>query len=57
MSKREPGPDLIRCLAFFFVVLFHSFLNNGYYYEPQAGAAMWVWAVFDGSARQITACS
>ena len=30
MSKREPGLDIIRCLAFFFVVLFHSFLNNGY---------------------------
>ena len=50
MSKREPGPDLIRCLAFFFVVLFHSFLNNGYYYEPQAGAAMWVW----GSVRWLS---
>ena len=50
MSKREPGLDIIRCLAFFFVVLFHSFLNNGYYYEPQAGAAMWVW----GSVRWLS---
>lgn len=42
MSEREPGLDLIRCLALLFVVTFHSFLYNGYYYEPQTGMVMWV---------------
>lgn len=42
MSKREPGLDLLRCLALLFVVTFHSFLNNGYYSEPQNGMAMWL---------------
>ena len=42
MSKREPGLDLLRCIALLFVVIFHSFLNNGYYSEPQVGASMWL---------------
>ncbi|MBQ8587341.1 MAG: acyltransferase family protein [Oscillospiraceae bacterium] len=42
MPKREPGLDLLRCIAFLFVVTFHSFLNNGYYSEPQTGVAMWL---------------
>lgn len=42
MSKREPGLDLLRCIAFLFVVTFHSFLNNGYCYEPQVGVMMWL---------------
>lgn len=42
MLKREPGLDLIRCIALLFVVLFHSFLNNGYYSQPQTGIAMWL---------------
>lgn len=42
MRKREPGLDLLRCLALLFVVTFHSFLNNGYYTQPQRGAAMWL---------------
>ncbi|MGM9600438.1 MAG: acyltransferase [Faecousia sp.] len=42
MSKREPGLDLLRCIAFLFVVTFHSFLNNGYYFEPQVGFCMWL---------------
>lgn len=42
MSKREPGLDLLRCIAFLFVVTFHSFLYNGYYFAPQAGIAMWL---------------
>jgi len=42
MTKREPGLDLLRCIALLFVVSFHSFLNNGYYYEPQKGVAMWL---------------
>ncbi|MBR2889831.1 MAG: acyltransferase family protein [Oscillospiraceae bacterium] len=40
--KRESGLDLLRCLALLFVITFHSFLNNGYYYEPQTGFAMWL---------------
>ena len=42
MSKREPGLDLLRCTALLFVVTFHSFLNNGYYSEPQVGVSMWL---------------
>lgn len=40
MSKREPGLDLLRCLALLGVVTFHSFLYNGFYFEPQMGFAM-----------------
>ncbi len=43
MKERESGADIIRCLAFAFVVIFHSFLYNGYYYAPQQGLAMVVW--------------
>ena len=42
MNKRESGLDLLRCLAFLFVVIFHSFLNNGYYHQPQVGIFMWL---------------
>lgn len=42
MNKRESGLDLLRCLAFLFVVIFHSFLNNGYYQQPQVGIFMWL---------------
>lgn len=42
MSKREPGLDLLRCIALLFVVTFHSFLNNGYYSESQVGISMWL---------------
>lgn len=42
MTKRSPGLDLIRCLAFLFVVLFHFYLNNGYYVMPQKGVIMWL---------------
>ena len=42
MAKRESGLDLLRCLALLFVITFHSFLNNGYYYEPQIGILMWI---------------
>ena len=42
MPKREPGLDLLRCTALLFVVTFHSFLNNGYYSESQAGISMWL---------------
>lgn len=42
MSERQSGLDVLRCLALLFVVTFHYFLNNGYYYEPQKGYAMWL---------------
>lgn len=48
--QRKTGLDLLRCLAFMFVVVFHSFLNNGYYSEPQTGGAM----VLAGSARWLS---
>lgn len=41
LSKRLPGLDLLRCLGLLFVVSVHFFLYNGFYYEPQVGAAMW----------------
>lgn len=54
MKKRESGIDLLRLIASLFVVGFHSFLYNGYYYHPQHGAAM----LFFGSARWLfTSCN
>lgn len=50
MKKREPGLDLIRCTAFFFVVLFHSFLQNGFYNEAQTGLLM----LFYNSVRWLS---
>lgn len=41
MKRREPGLDLIRCMGLFFVIGVHSFLKNGFYYEPQVGFAIW----------------
>lgn len=41
MNQRKPGIDLIRCMGLLFVVGVHSFLKNGFYYEPQTTAAMW----------------
>lgn len=53
MAKREPGLDLVRCVALLCVVVFHSFLYNGYYYQPQTGMMM----VLAGSVRWLsTAC-
>ena len=40
MKEREAGLDLLRCLALLLVVTFHSFLYNGFYSQPQTGAAM-----------------
>ena len=40
-SKRLPGLDLLRCIGLLFVVSIHFFLYNGFYNEPQVGAAMW----------------
>lgn len=53
MTKREPGLDLVRCVALLCVVVFHSFLYNGYYYQSQTGLAM----ALAGSVRWLsTAC-
>lgn len=41
MRNRESGIDLIRCMGLLFVVGVHSFLKNGFYYEPQTGGVMW----------------
>ena len=41
MQSRQPGIDLLRCLGLLFVTGVHSFLYNGYYYEPQMGILMW----------------
>ena len=44
---------MVRCVAFLLVVIFHSFLNNGYYYESQTG----IWMLLAGSVRWFsTAC-
>lgn len=42
IKKRVFGLDLIRCLAFLFVVTFHSFLNNGHSFVLQVGAVVWL---------------
>ena len=41
MKNRESGIDLLRCIGLLFVVGVHSFLNNGFYSEPQTGVLMW----------------
>ena len=54
MKERKAGLDLLRCTALLLVVTFHSYLNNGYYYEAQTGVDMFL----AGSARWLrTACS
>lgn len=42
VKQRQSGLDLIRCLAFLFVVVFHSFLNNGHSYVQQIGTTVWL---------------
>ena len=42
MKKREPGLDILRCMALFFVNGVHMVLYNGFYQAPQTGAAMWL---------------
>lgn len=41
-SERESGVDLFRLLGLLFVNGLHAFLYNGFYYEPQTGAAIWL---------------
>lgn len=50
LMKREPGLDLLRCVALLCVITFHGFLYNGYYREPQAGGAM----LLAGSVRWLS---
>lgn len=45
-QKRYAGIDLLRCLAFFFVVVFHSFLNIGHSYVLQEGFMVYIADVF-----------
>lgn len=42
LPEREAGVDLFRLLGLLFVNGLHAFLYNGFYYEPQTGAAMWL---------------
>ena len=51
---REPGIDLLRCLGLLFVNGVHGFLYNGFYYEPQSGAAM---AAADGFRWLFFCCN
>lgn len=41
-EKRDPGPDMIRCLALFFVSSVHFLTYTGYYDQPMAGKRMLV---------------
>jgi len=41
-TKRNPGADLIRILAFLLVVSVHFFLNNGFYGQPVVGTRMYI---------------
>lgn len=42
LTKRNPAVDLIRILAFFFVVSVHYLLHNGFYSAPVAGIRMYI---------------
>lgn len=42
LPERESGVDLFRLMGLLFVNGLHAFLYNGFYYEPQAGVAMWL---------------
>lgn len=41
LRQYEPGLDLLRCIGLLFVNSVHSFLYNGFYYEPQTELIMW----------------
>ena len=41
-SKRNPAMDIVRCIALFFVVAVHFFLNTGYYEEIIQGPSLFV---------------
>lgn len=40
MKKREPGLDLLRCLALILVISVHFFMKSGFYSEPVLGWRM-----------------
>ena len=42
VPERESGVDLFRLMGLLFVNGLHAFLYNGFYSEPQTGAAMWI---------------
>ncbi len=42
LQKRSAAADIIRCLAFFFVVSVHFLLNNGFYSQTVEGKRMFV---------------
>ncbi|MBR2714699.1 MAG: acyltransferase family protein [Ruminococcus sp.] len=46
IPKRYASIDLLRCLAFLFVVIFHSFLNIGHSFVTQDGFSVWIADVF-----------
>lgn len=50
MCRRENGIDFLRCFSFFLVIIFHSFLQNGYTTYPQNGTAMY----FAGVVRWLS---
>ena len=52
MKERQAGIDLVRCTGLLFVVGVHSFLKNGFYFEPQTGMLMWL----ADSARWLFFC-
>ena len=52
LENRESGLDLLRVVALLFIVKFHSYLNNGYYYEAQMGIPM----LLAGSFRWLSTC-
>lgn len=41
-QKRSAAADIIRCLALFFVVSVHFFLNNEFYSQPVEGERMFI---------------
>ncbi len=41
-AKRNPGADIIRCIALFFVVSVHFMLKNGFYAQPNVGIRMYI---------------
>lgn len=44
-TKRNPAMDIIRILAFFFVVSIHFFLNNDFYLTPVKGERMFIMTI------------
>lgn len=41
-NTRSASLDLIRCLAMLLVIIYHSFVYNGYYFCSQSGFSMWL---------------